>query len=413
MDRDYVIEVNNVKKKFKIYNDKGSTLKERITSLKRNKYEEKWVLKGIDFNVKRGESVGLIGQNGCGKSTTLKMLTRIMYPDCGEIKINGRVSSLLELGAGFHPDMTGIENIYINASIFGLSKKEIDRRMQDIIDFAELGQYISNPVRTYSSGMYMRLAFAVAINVNADILLVDEILAVGDVNFQTKCFNKLMDIKKTGTTIVLVSHSTEQIERVCERSIWLQDGMIRMDGSPRDVHKEYLQFMGESRRETLKQGGGKCNTNGETKVLENKDALFHRRGSGEARIIQVVSMDAYGNMQNVFAVGDDIFFKIKYKVFKPILKAYYGLSIFRNDGTLCYGTNMKVENMESIDLYEDGEFCLQFINSKLMQGKYYVDVCIAVGVDEMIDYCDMVAYFEVFQVNNEVGIFWMPHKWEL
>ena len=189
MDSKYIIEVKNVKKKFKVYADKGSTMKERITSWKRNKYELKWVLNGISFNVKKGESIGLIGQNGCGKSTTLKILTRIMYPDLGEVKINGRVSSLLELGAGFHPDMTGIENIYINASIFGLSKKEIDARLKDIVDFAELGEYITNPVRTYSSGMYMRLAFAVAINVNADILLIDEILAVGDVNGHQKSWN--------------------------------------------------------------------------------------------------------------------------------------------------------------------------------------------------------------------------------
>ena len=161
MDSKYIIEVKNVKKKFKVYADKGSTMKELFTSWKRNKYELKWVLNGISFNVKKGESIGLIGQNGCGKSTTLKILTRIMYPDLGEVKINGRVSSLLELGAGFHPDMTGIENIYINASIFGLSKKEIDARLaKDIVDFAELGEYITNPVRTYSSGMYMRLAFA-------------------------------------------------------------------------------------------------------------------------------------------------------------------------------------------------------------------------------------------------------------
>lgn len=421
---DFVIEVRDVKKKFKIYNDKGSTMKERVTSWKRNKYELKWVLKGISFNVKRGESIGLIGQNGCGKSTTLKILTRIMYPDTGEVRINGRVSSLLELGAGFHPDMTGIENIYINASIFGLSKKEIDARLNDIIDFAELGEYISNPVRTYSSGMYMRLAFAVAINVNADILLVDEILAVGDVNFQTKCFNKLMDIKRAGTTIVLVSHSTEQIERVCERSIWLQDGMIRMDGTPREVHKEYLKFMGESRRENanelLQEENERGSAEGENAeavpVKSEKEVpkdLYDRRGTGEARITQVDVLNEQGKSQNVFELGETVTFRIKYKVFQTIRDAYFGLSIFRSDGALCYGTNMVVENMKKIDITEDGSFSIRFKNSQLMQGKYYVDVCIAVGADEMIDYCDTVAPFEVFQVNKEVGTFSMPHEWQI
>ena len=219
MENEIAIRVDDIYKSFRVYYDKGHSLKERILFKKRNAYEERSVINGMSFQIKKGESVGLIGHNGCGKSTTLKLLTRIIYPDRGLIEMNGRVSSLLELGAGFHPDLSGRENIYINASIFGLSRKEIDKRVDDIIRFSELEEYIENPVRTYSSGMYMRLAFSVAINVDADILLIDEILAVGDVNFQTKCFNKLVDIKKQGTTIVLVSHSAEQIERICERSI--------------------------------------------------------------------------------------------------------------------------------------------------------------------------------------------------
>ena len=212
------IEVNNITKNFKVYLDKGAQLKERLLFRKRNKYELRQVLKGISFTVKKGEAVGLIGHNGCGKSTTLKLLTRIMYPDSGSITMNGRVSSLIELGAGFHPDMSGRENIYTNAAIFGLTKKEIDARLNDIVEFSELEEFIDNPVRTYSSGMYMRLAFSVAINVDADILLIDEILAVGDANFQAKCFNKLKEIKANGTTIVIVSHSLGQIEQICDRS---------------------------------------------------------------------------------------------------------------------------------------------------------------------------------------------------
>lgn len=249
IDNSNAIEVRNVKKSFKMYHDKGHTLKEKALHWGRNKYEVREVLKGISFDVKRGEAVGLIGQNGCGKSTTLKLLTRIMYPDAGTVSLSGRVSSLLELGAGFHPDMSGRENIYINASIFGLSRKEIDSKMDVIIGFSELSDYINNPVRTYSSGMYMRLAFSVAIHVNADILLIDEILAVGDVNFQAKCFQRLKEIKSRGTTIVLVSHSTEQIENLCERSIWIQDGQIKADGKAKIVHQQYLEFMSDHRSE--------------------------------------------------------------------------------------------------------------------------------------------------------------------
>lgn len=237
------ISVENVYKNFKVYHDKGYSLKEKLLFWQRNHYELRTVLDGISFSVNKGEAIGLIGKNGCGKSTTLKLLSRIMYPDKGKIKINGRVACLIELGAGFHPDMSGRENIYINASIFGLTKKEIDNKLQQIIDFSELWDFIDNPVRTYSSGMYMRLAFAVAINVDADVLLIDEILAVGDIKFQEKCFNKLKEIKQAGTTIVIVSHALGQIEEFCDKSIWLKEGKIAMTGKPEAVHKKYSEYM--------------------------------------------------------------------------------------------------------------------------------------------------------------------------
>ena len=237
------ISVNNITKGFKIFFDRGYSLKDQTIFKKRRTYEFHEVLKGISFQVGRGEAIGLIGKNGCGKSTTLKMLSRIMFPDSGTIDINGKVSALIELGAGFHPDMTGRENIFTNAAIFGLSRKEVDNCLDEIIEFSELGEFIDNPIRTYSSGMYMRLAFSVAINVNADILLVDEILAVGDAAFQEKCFQKLREIKAAGTTIVIVSHSLTQIEKICNRSLWIKDRLIEMDDSPEKVHKEYLKYM--------------------------------------------------------------------------------------------------------------------------------------------------------------------------
>lgn len=239
------IEVKDVQKSFKVYRDKPTTLGERLIFWKRNKFENRPILKGISFTVDKGEAVGLIGSNGCGKSTTLKLLTKIIYPTSGEIIINGKVSALIELGAGFHPDMSGRENIYINASIFGLTRKEIDSKLEQIIEFSGLEDFIDNPVRTYSSGMYMRLAFAVAINVEADILFIDEILSVGDAAFQEKCFKKLFEIKEKGTTIIIVSHSLGQIEQICNRSIWIKNGRIEMDGPPKEVHKKYLKYMKE------------------------------------------------------------------------------------------------------------------------------------------------------------------------
>ena len=272
------IEVHNITKKFKVYVDRGRTLKELTLFSKRRKYEQRVVLDDISFEVKKGEAVGLIGHNGCGKSTTLKLLTRIMYPDSGTIEMQGRVSSLIELGAGFHPDMSGRQNIYTNASIFGLTRKEIDARVDKIIEFSELEAFIDNPVRTYSSGMYMRLAFAVAINVDAEILLIDEILAVGDANFQAKCFNKLKQIKSQGTTIVIVSHSLGQIEEFCERSIWIHDGKIREEGAPRDVHPHYMEYMGQQRKDIAPQP-------------EPQPTSQERTGSGQVRITGVYSRD--------------------------------------------------------------------------------------------------------------------------
>ena len=226
MKNENSIELVNVKKKFKIYADKGNSMKDKMLFWKRNQYEDHWVLDDISFSIKKGEAVGLIGSNGCGKSTTLKLINKIMYPTDGKVKVNGRVSSLLELGAGFHPDMTGRENIYTNASIFGMTKKEIEEKIDDIIAFSELDEYIDNPVRTYSSGMYMRLGFSVAINVRADILLIDEILAVGDMSFQKKCFKRLKEIKNAGTTIVIVSHALGQIEQICDRCIMARSARL-------------------------------------------------------------------------------------------------------------------------------------------------------------------------------------------
>lgn len=240
-----VIQVENVYKSFRVYYDKGQSFKERILFRNRSKYENREVLKGINFSVDQGESIGLIGENGCGKSTMLKLMTRIIYPDKGNIRIRGRVSSLIELGAGFHPDMSGRENIYTNAAIYGLSKKEIDSRIADIIDFSELHEFIDNPVRTYSSGMYMRLAFSVSINVNADILMIDEILGVGDANFQKKCYAKLEALKKNGVTIVIVSHDLGAIERFCDKAVWIKDGTVEKYGLPSTVIRSYLDFMDE------------------------------------------------------------------------------------------------------------------------------------------------------------------------
>ena len=241
-DSEFAIRVKNVTKYFKLYYDKPDTLKERLVNITRNKAENRIVLENINLDIKKGETVALVGTNGSGKSTLLKLMTKIIYPNKGTIVTNGKLTSLLELGAGFHPDFTGRENIYFNASIFGLSKSEIDKRLDDIISFSELDNFIDSPVRTYSSGMYMRLAFSIAINVDADILLVDEILAVGDQHFQEKCFAKLNELKKSDKTIVIVTHDLNAVKKLCTRAVWIYGGKIRMDDEPNKVVEEYLKI---------------------------------------------------------------------------------------------------------------------------------------------------------------------------
>lgn len=235
------IVVKNMHKDFKVFHDKPSTLKERLVFWNKSNVEIRHILKEINLNIYKGEAVALIGTNGSGKSTLLKLMTKIIYPNKGSVETYGKVTSLLELGAGFHPDFTGRENIFFNASIFGLTRSEIEDRVDEIISFSELEEFIDNPVRTYSSGMYMRLAFSIAINVKAEILLLDEILAVGDQHFQDKCLKKIGELKESGKTIVIVSHALGSIENLCTRGVWIYEGEIRMDGEIKSVINEYLK----------------------------------------------------------------------------------------------------------------------------------------------------------------------------
>jgi len=406
-ERPIVIDVNDVRKKFRVYPDKGSTLKEKILFQNRRRFEERQVLKGISFQVQKGEAVGLIGHNGCGKSTTLKLLTRIMYPDQGTIRLTGRVSSLIELGAGFHPDMSGRENIYINASIFGLSRKEITERLDTIIAFSELEEFIDNPVRTYSSGMYMRLAFAVAINVNADILLIDEILAVGDVAFQAKCFNKLKEIKAQGTTIVIVSHSLGQIEQICDKTIWLDEGRIRMEGKPRDVHSYYLDFMNGN---TLSKKQEQPHVEEENKpVGENKK----RWGSREAQITHAELQDRTGTCKTCFKSGEPIRIVIEYKAESALPSSDVGIGIFRIDGLNIYGTNTFLDHMTDVVLEREGKAIFKISHLDLLPGDYLVDLALESQSGFPYDYVKSLLRFSVTSALSEVGVYHMEHEWEL
>jgi len=425
------IEVNNITKHFKVYPDKGAQLKERLLFRKRSRFEIREVLKGISFDVKKGEAVGLIGHNGCGKSTTLKLLTRIMYPDSGTIAMHGRVSSLIELGAGFHPDMSGRENIYTNAAIFGLTKKEIDARLKDIVEFSELDQFIDNPVRTYSSGMYMRLAFSVAINVDADILLIDEILAVGDTNFQTKCFNRLRELKAAGITIIIVTHDLSTIEKFCDRAIWLNEGLIVKEGRSPEVVDAYFNFMNHKRIEAdkAKQEEKQEETpvpeeapeappaEAEEKAEETDnggiDYSANRFGLKYIEITNARMIDESGKDARIFSAGSKLTIEMDYKVNKPLDEYIFGFGFYTLEGECLYGNNTQLDRMTVKTDKTKGTVAVDVLGLPLLAGKYVLNVAVVdnngTPMDFYRNYCD----FEVVSDDRSTGYFSIPHNWRI
>ena len=393
----HAIEIQDLTKKFRIYADQGQSLKEKLLSKKRRKYEERTVLDGISLTVEPGEAIGLVGKNGSGKSTLLKLMSRILYPDGGSVKLNGRVSSLIELGAGFHPDMTGRENIFTNASIFGLTHKEIEARMDEIIEFSEMQEFIDNPVRTYSSGMYMRLAFSVAIHVGADILLIDEILAVGDAAFQAKCFERLMEIKAAGTTVVIVSHSMAQLERICDRTVWIDSGKIRMEGPPNDVHPAYLDFMGQRRQ-----------LSAPVKAAEQTE-----KADTPARWTDICLLNEQGERITQLRTGDTVTLQMTYEADPERAEAaLIGLALYRADKALCYGTNTQRERMQPLKLKARGTVRCTFSPMNLIAGTYWFDV----GLRRMdmfaYDYAAQAVRFTVYNTIDETGVARLAHQWQ-
>ncbi|QHQ61059.1 ATP-binding cassette domain-containing protein [Anaerocolumna sedimenticola] len=411
MQKENSIIVKDVTKDFKVFYDKGNSLKEKLLFKNRNKYENRHVLKGISFNVHKGEAIGLIGKNGCGKSTLLKLLSRIIYPNKGSIQIDGRVSSLIELGAGFHPDMSGRENIYTNASIFGLDRKEINNRLDDIIKFSELQDFLDNPVRTYSSGMYMRLAFSVAINVDADILLIDEILAVGDVSFQKKCFEKLKEIKAKGTTIVIVSHSLGQIEQICDRTIWIDNGLIKEEGIPKFVHENYLAAMEEKRLDNYVNDYNQKLSNDLEERPDFCDPNYVRTGNKFVEIIDVKLLNKNYEQSTIFKTGDKIIIKIFYKRNKDNIQGNFGVGINRDDGVYCYGTSTLIENDKMIDINEKGVVSMIIENNILLPAKYILDVAIHSYDEIAYDRIHHVMEFQVLPNKKDFGVSRIENIW--
>ena len=416
-----VIKIENVTKKFRLYSDRPLSIKENIVRGMKNTYKEFYALNDVSFEVKRGSTIGLIGKNGSGKSTLLKMINRTMFPDKGKITINGKIASLIELGAGFHPELSGRENIYNNATIFGFSKEEIDKRLPEIIEFSELEEFIDNTLRTYSSGMYARLAFSVAIHVDADILLVDEILGVGDINFQAKCANKIYEMKRNGTTIILVTHDMSTIDRLCDYAVWLDHGKKIAEGSPKEIQNAYLKYMAEEQEERQKIEETKAKVEEKEKNIkvEEEDArkkithLGEHFGNGNVIFTSCKLLDEKGVDRRSFNTGQKVKLQVEYlcQINPCDLQVNIGFEISNTQGIYIYGTNTSREGYKKIKLQEKGIIEVELENLRLLPGDYNIGIAIA-DLEEKAsyDHYRSIAQFKMYSNIHDVGLVRLEHN---
>ncbi len=347
------IVVDGVSKRFRLYHERNQSLKAAVLRGRRALVEEFWALRDVTLEVETGTTFGFIGENGSGKSTLLKCMARILRPDKGAISVEGKVSALLELGAGFHPELSGRENVFLNGAILGLKQKELQRKFDDIVEFAGLEQFIDQPVKNYSSGMYVRLGFSVAINVDPDVLLVDEVLAVGDESFQRKCNEKFAELRAMGKTIVLVSHAMTAVHNICDTVAWMEHGSVKMMGPSREVIDEYIGNVQVDRSEDVDTGG-------------------NRWGSGEGRIERVELVDASGRKITRARTGDNVALRIHYSMSEAIPKPVFGVAIHTLDGTHVTGPNTRDAGYVPDSLDGDGAIELRFDPLMLLPGTYDV-----------------------------------------
>lgn len=381
--RDAAIRIKNVKKRFRLYHEKHDTLKETILARKRSSYTELWALDDVTYEFEKGRTYGIIGENGSGKSTLLKIITRILRPDSGTVTVDGRISALLELGAGFHPELTGRENIYLNGAILRLSRAEIDEKYEDIVDFSEISDFIDTPVKNYSSGMYMRLGFAIAVNVDPDILLIDEVLAVGDESFQKKCMAKLESIKAAGATIVFVSHDAESVRRLCDQAILMDNGKITASGDVDTVVDTYHAML------SSREAGAPPTDLGGTEA--------GRYGTFEGRIMSVELAGKKPDGDGEFRRGDAIVLRVNNRFDKDVADPIFGIIISKADGSHVYSTNTRWRHIATGNIKTGDEIDITYdFKTPLLSGDYYVTVAIAhADASRFYDWWERAASFKV------------------
>lgn len=388
------IRADHVSKSYRLRRERQRTLKE-VVLRQYAPTETVDALRDVSFAVEEGEAFGVIGANGSGKSTLLKLLAGTAQPTSGALEVKGRVAALLEIGAGFHPDFTGRENAYLNASLLGLSRKDVAGRMPDIERFADLGRFFDAPVKTYSSGMYTRLGFSVAVHLDPDVLLVDEVLAVGDEYFQHKCFAKISEFRAAKRTILLVSHDLGAVSRLCDRALWLRSGEIAAAGTVRDVINAYHLEVGErEQRERAARG-----------------EIGARWGSKEVEIARARVLDAEGGERGVLESGLPATIEISYTNPGRVEDAIFGVYVYREDGLGVYGTNTLIDGA-LVPVRASGVARFRIDALDLLPGGYDVDIGIIDPQDRYYDYHEKGLSFRVIGGSREVGIARLRHRWE-
>jgi lipopolysaccharide transport system ATP-binding protein len=370
-----VIAFDSVSKSFRLHRDRPRALQEVFLNLLRLRIRQPteliWSLRDVSFTVDQGQMVGLIGANGAGKSTALKLVSRIIEPTNGEVHVEGRVNGLLELGAGFHPDLTGRENVYLNGAIMGMGRKEVRRKLDDIVEFSELEQFIDVPVKHYSSGMYMRLGFATAVYSDADVLLVDEVLAVGDQAFQSKCYQRIKELRRDGTTILFVSHDAGTVRRLCDQLVWLDQGRVCSIGDPDTVIADYLDYVWEVRSRRVDAEGSRYDA-AQAGGASDRKARFpeQRWGSGEAVISDVIFLGKDGRKRRVFRTGDRFVARVVYESRERVERPTFGVAIYRDDGAHVSGPNSVADGYEIPAIDQMGEMDYVIDALPLLPGRY-------------------------------------------
>jgi len=367
-------------------------------------------LKEVTFAVPSGHTLGIIGRNGSGKSTLLKLLAGIYRPDHGKIVVQGKVGALLELGAGFHPEFSGRENIFINGIVLGLSKREVRQQLDEIIRFAELETFIDEPVKTYSVGMYMRLGFSVAVHADPDVLLIDEILAVGDEGFFQKCYDKLAAFRRRGKTIILVSHDLSMVSRWCDTVIWLEDGRVQEQGMPQRVIDLYRQHVAAQEAEVAVREHVRI---AEEISQAQQGKTANRWGTREIEIVSVKMLHSSGQERYVYQSGEPVQVVIHYRVHHPVPDTVFGIALMRSDGLWCYGTNTAVEDIPLPPLGEEGRAEVLLERLDFVAGTYYLDVAVHALDGYPYDYHHGLYSFTMKSDLQEVGVCRIPHSWTI